>query len=50
MVEAGGWLIVEGNQKYLLLNTGKFSNESWFRNGVEVAAMGEIKRGAATIY
>jgi len=49
-VEAGGWLIVEGNQKYLLLNAGKFSGESWFRNGAEVAATGEIKRGVATIY
>ncbi len=49
-VEAGGWLIVDGNQKYLLLNAGKFTGESWFKNGSEVAATGEIKRGALTIY
>lgn len=49
-VEAGGWLIVEQNQKYLLLNAGKFSGESWFREGAQVAATGEVKPGAVTIY
>lgn len=49
-VEAGGWLIVEAKEKYLLLNAEKFKNESWFRAGTEVSATGEIKRDAVTIY
>ncbi len=49
-VESGGWLIVDANQKYLLLNAGKFTGESWFANGALVAATGEIKPGAVTIY
>lgn len=49
-VEAGGWLIVERNEKYLLLNASKFSNNSWFKEGKEVEAMGTIKRDAVTIY
>lgn len=49
-VEAGGWLIVDQSQKYLILNAGKFSAEPWFRNGVRVTATGEIKRDAVTIY
>ena len=49
-VEAGGWLIVAGDQKYLLLNADKFKGESWFREGAEVTATGEIRRDAVTIY
>ena len=49
-VEAGGWLIVGENQKYLLLNAEKFTGESWFKSGAEVAATGEIKREAVTVY
>ncbi|MDQ6785860.1 MAG: SIMPL domain-containing protein [Acidobacteriota bacterium] len=49
-VEAGGWLIVDQNQKYLLLNAAKFAGENWFREGREVEATGEIKRDAVTIY
>jgi len=49
-VEAGGWLIVDQNQKYLILNAGKFSGEAWFRNGMRVTATGEMKRDAVTIY
>ncbi len=49
-VEAGGWLIAAEREKYLLLNAGRFRGESWFRAGAEVAATGEIKRGAVTIY
>ena len=48
-VEAGGWVIVSGEQKYLLLNANKFKNESWFREGAEVEAVGETKN-VATIY
>jgi uncharacterized protein len=50
-VEAGGWLIVEANnQKFLLLNADKFRNESWFREGAEVTATGEVKKDVMTIY
>jgi len=49
-VEASGWLIVGENEKYLLLNAGKYRRERWFGNGVEVEATGEIKPGAVTIY
>jgi uncharacterized protein len=48
-VEAGGWLIV-AEQKYLLLNAGRWANESWFREGAEVEAAGETKPGAITIH
>lgn len=49
-VEAGGWLIVEGSEKYLLLNANKFSNQSWFKAEQSVEATGEIKRDVMTIY
>ena len=42
-VEAGGWVIVAGEQKYLLLNADRFKNESWFREDAEVEAVGETK-------
>lgn len=49
-VEAGGWLIVDSNQKFLLLNASRYKSESWFREGTEVNATGEVKRGVMTIY
>jgi uncharacterized protein YggE len=53
-VEAGGWLILadtdEKSTKYLLLNSRRFQNESWFRAGAEVEATGETKPDAMTIY
>ena len=49
-VEAGGWLIVSGDQKYLILNSSKFVNEKWFVEGSEVEATGEVKKGVMTIY
>ena len=48
-VEAGGWLVVENNQKFLLLNAQRFQNENWFKEGVEVEAVGETK-DVMTIY
>lgn len=42
-VEAGGWLIVDKSQKFLLLNALRFKNEDWFKEGVEVEAIGETK-------
>src|SRR2546423_1625160 len=44
-VEAGGWVIVSVDQKYLLLNAPRFQNEKWFTEGNEVEAVGEIKSG-----
>jgi uncharacterized protein len=42
-VEAGGWLIVGENQKYLILNAKRFANEKWFSESAEVEAVGETK-------
>jgi uncharacterized protein len=42
-VEAGGWLIVSGNDKYLILNADRFKTEKWFRESAEVEAAGETK-------
>jgi uncharacterized protein YggE len=49
-VEAGGWMIVAGNQKYLLLNAQRYQNEKWFTATSEVEAVGEIKTDVMTIY
>ncbi len=54
-VEPGGWLILvdtrdTAKSKYLLLNAQRFQNESWFRAGTEVEAMGETKPDVMTIY
>jgi uncharacterized protein YggE len=49
-VEAGGWVIVSGNQKYLILNAQRFQNEKWFAEATEVEALGETKSGVMTIY
>ena len=48
-VEAGGWLVVDNSQKFLLLNAQRFQNESWFKEGVEVEAIGETK-DVMTVY
>ncbi|HEX4900599.1 MAG TPA: SIMPL domain-containing protein [Pyrinomonadaceae bacterium] len=48
-VEAGGWLVVDNNQKFLLINAQRFQNEGWFREGVEVEAIGET-RDVMTVY
>jgi uncharacterized protein YggE len=48
-VEAGGWLIVTGSEKYLILNARQFQNEKWFREGTEVEAVGE-KKDVMTTY
>jgi len=42
-VEAGGWVVVSGDQKYLILNARQFQNEKWFAAGTEVEAVGETK-------
>ena len=47
-VEPGGWLINSAKQKYLLLNADRWRNESWFREGAEVEATGEVRRDVVT--
>jgi len=42
-VEAGGWLVVGGNNKYLILNAQRFQSEKWFKESAEVEAVGETK-------
>ena len=48
-VEAGGWLVVDGGKKYLIINPQTFRNESWFKEGTEVEAVGETKSDVMTI-
>ncbi len=42
-VEAGGWLINTGSEKYLILNAQRFKSEEWFKETAEVEAVGETK-------
>ena len=49
-VEAGGWLIVSGNHKYLVLNAQQFQSQNWFAETREVEAAGETKSDVMTIY
>ncbi|HBB88699.1 MAG TPA: hypothetical protein DC047_13900 [Blastocatellia bacterium] len=49
-VEVGGWVIVSGNQKYLLLNAQRYQNEKWFTAASEVEAVGEVKTDVMTTY
>lgn len=47
-VEAGGWLIVNRDSKYLLLNAKDFQNNSWFKESANVEAVGETKEVMTT--
>jgi uncharacterized protein YggE len=49
-VEAGGWVIVSGNQKYLILNSQRFRSETWFVEATEVEALGETKTDVITTF
>ena len=42
-VEAGGWLIVASDAKYLILNAKNFQSNSWFKESTSVEAVGETK-------
>jgi uncharacterized protein len=42
-VEAGGWLIVSGDTKYLILNSRNFQDNAWFKESTSVEAVGETK-------
>ena len=47
-VEAGGWLIVARDTKYLILNAKDFQNSSWFKEATNVEAIGETKEVMTT--
>ena len=47
-VEAGGWLIVNRESKYLLLNAKDFQKNSWFKESTNVEAVGETKEVMTT--
>ena len=49
-VEPGGWVVVSGNQKYLILNARSFQNEKWFAEGNEVEAVGDTKPDVVTTF
>src|SRR5438045_7239986 len=42
-VEAGGWLIVNNDTKYLILNARNFQSNTWFKESKNVEAAGETK-------
>lgn len=42
-VEAGGWLVVAGETKYLILNSRDFTKHAWFKESTSVEAIGETK-------
>ncbi|HJS24088.1 MAG TPA: SIMPL domain-containing protein, partial [Pyrinomonadaceae bacterium] len=47
-VEAGGWLIVNNDTKYLILNPKNFESHDWFKVGNNVEAIGEVKEVMTT--
>jgi uncharacterized protein YggE len=49
-VEPGGWVIVSGNQKHLILNAQPFQKQKWFSEGTEVEAVGEAKPDVMTTF
>ncbi|HVQ35939.1 MAG TPA: SIMPL domain-containing protein [Pyrinomonadaceae bacterium] len=49
-VEAEGWLIVSGGQKYLILDSRRFQKEKWFVEAAEVEAVGEPKGDVMTTF
>src|SRR5690349_13347394 len=47
-VESGGWLIVAGDTKYLILNPTNFQKNEWFKESTNVEAVGEVKEVMTT--
>ena len=41
--EAGGWLVVASDSKYLILNAKNFQSNAWFKESTNVEAVGETK-------
>ena len=46
--EAGGWLIVSNDSKYLILNPRGFQSNAWFKEATNVQAVGEVKEVMTT--
>lgn len=46
--EAGGWLIVSSDTKYLILNPRNFQSNAWFKESTNVEAVGEVKEVMTT--
>jgi len=46
--ESGGWLIVNRDTKYLLLNAKDFQSHEWFKESTHVEAIGETKEVMTT--
>jgi len=42
-VEAGGWLIVNNDAKYLILNARNYQSNAWFKESTNVEAVGETR-------
>ena len=42
-VEAGGWLVVSNEAKYLILNAKNYQSNAWFKESTNVEAVGETK-------
>jgi len=47
-VEANGWLIVDKDTKYLILNPKNFQGNAWFKESTSVEAIGEVKEVMTT--
>ncbi len=47
-VEAGGWLVVAGDTKYLILNAKDFQSNAWFKEATNVESVGETKEVMTT--
>src|ERR1044072_9397309 len=47
-VESGGWLIVRGDTKYLVLNPRNFQSSGWFKESTNSEAVGEVKEVITT--
>ncbi len=47
-VEANGWLIVNSDTKYLILNPRSFQSNAWFKESTNVEAVGEVKEVMTT--
>lgn len=41
--EAGGWLVVASDAKYLILNAKNYQSNAWFKESTNVEAVGETK-------
>ena len=42
-VEKGGWLIVSGKKKFLIVNAGQFTRKTWFIVGAKIEATGSLR-------